>query len=117
MRGAANGELLMRARAVNPWTKPRRPPAPAQSIGKDGSRLRPRRLNMVKRFMAEIEHDNYCVEEVVFARDYDIAADILRDIRPMLDGVRGEMPEGLGRRVMVALIARIDKALSDEEAL
>jgi hypothetical protein len=46
----------------------------------------------------------------------DALAAILRDIRPLLDGMRGEMPEGLGRRVMGTLLARIDKALPADSA-
>jgi hypothetical protein len=42
---------------------------------------------------------------------FEEMAGILRDIRPLLDGMRGEMPDGLGKQVMVTLLARIDRAM------
>lgn len=55
-----------------------------------------------------------CMEEdaagtYILASDYDaIAALLTRDIRPLLDGMRGQMPEGLGKRAIATLVTRID---------
>lgn len=55
-----------------------------------------------------------CMEEdaagtYTLASDYDtLAALLTRDIRPLLDGMRGQMPAGLGKRAIAALLTRID---------